>query len=148
VLDPQPSQRVTSLTPDGVPARVDNLDRSPGRWGNPLSRVLGRAAPWENPQIMVVEGQEGMDIRTRGTQYQTVLCVKICRTASLCVERCHDFHLYTHFLLSSKRPNTRSNHDMALSYLIFSYLIFSQLKDTPSRRGKQIVLEYRKRTIY
>jgi len=56
---------------------------------------------------------------------------------------CHDFHLYTHFLLSSKRPNTCSNHDMA-----FSYLIFSHLKVTPSRRGKQIVLEYRQRTIY
>jgi len=67
-----------------------------------------------------------------------------------------------HFLLSSKRPNIRSNHDMALSHLIFSYLIFSYLifsylifsylifsylifshKVTPSRRGKQIVLEYR-----
>jgi len=34
---------------------------------------------------------------------------------------CHDFHLYTHFLLSSKRPNIRSNHDMALSYLIISF---------------------------
>jgi len=52
------------------------------------------------------------------------------------------------FLLSSKRPNTRSNHDMVLSYLIFSYLIFSHFKVTPSRRGKQIVLEYRQRTIY
>ena len=47
------------------------------------------------------------------------------------------------FLLSSKRPNTRSNHDIALSYLILSYLIFSHFKVTPSRRGKQIVLEYR-----
>jgi len=37
------------------------------------------------------------------------------------------------FLLSSKRPNIRSNHDMALSYLIFSYLIFSHFKVTPSR---------------
>ena len=52
------------------------------------------------------------------------------------------------FLLSPKRPNTRSNHDMALSYLILSYLIlsyliFSHFKVTPSRRGKQIVLENR-----
>jgi len=39
-------------------------------------------------------------------------------------ETCHDFHIFTHFLLSSKRPNTRSNHDMALSYLILSYLFF------------------------
>ena len=61
MLDPQPSQQVTSLTPDGVPARVDNPNHCPGRRGNPLSRVLGRAAPWENPQIMVVEGQEGME---------------------------------------------------------------------------------------
>jgi len=61
---------------------------------------------------------------------------------------CHDFHLFTYFVLSSKCPNTCSNHDMALSYLIFSYLIFSHFKVTPSRRGKQIVLEYRSRTIY
>jgi len=59
------------------------------------------------------------------------------------VGNCHDFHLFTHFLLSSKCPNTRSNHDMALSYLILSYLFFSHFKVTPSRRGKQIVLEYR-----
>jgi len=52
------------------------------------------------------------------------------------------------FVLSSKRPNTCSNHDMALSYLILSYPFFSHFKVTPSRRGKQIVLEYRKRTIY
>ena len=34
----------------------------------------------------------------------------------------------THFLLSSKRPNTRSNHDMALSlsYLILPYLFTLQ----------------------
>ena len=66
---------------------------------------------------------------------------------------CHDFHQFTHFLRSSKRPNTHSNHDMALSYLtlsylILSYLIFSHFKVTPSRRRKQIVLEYRQRTIY
>jgi len=66
VLDPQPSQRVTPLTPDGVPARVDNLNCRPDRRGNPLSQVLGRAAPWENPQIMVVEGQEGMSRPPRG----------------------------------------------------------------------------------
>jgi len=41
------------------------------------------------------------------------------------------FTFFTHFLLSSKRPNTHSNHDMALSYLIFSHF-----KVTPSRRGK------------
>ena len=52
------------------------------------------------------------------------------------------------YLLSSKCPNTRSNHDMVLSYLILSYLIFSHFKVTPSRRGKQIALEYRQRTIY
>jgi len=34
---------------------------------------------------------------------------------------CHDFHLFTYFLLSSKHPNTCSNHDMALSYLILSF---------------------------
>jgi len=59
--------------------------------------------------------------------------------------RCHDFHLFTHFLLSSKRPNTRSNHDMALSYL---FLSFHTSKVTPSRRGKQIVLGKLWRTIY
>jgi len=47
--------------------------------------------------------------------------------------------------LSSKRPNTRSNHDMALSYLILS---FHTSKSHKSRRGKQIVLEYQRRTIY
>jgi len=36
-------------------------------------------------------------------------------------KKCHNFHLFTYFLLSSKRPNTRSNHDMALSYLILSF---------------------------
>ena len=46
---------------------------------------------------------------------------------------CHDFHLFTYFLLSPKRPNTHSNHDMALSFLIFPYLIFSHFKVTPSR---------------
>ena len=44
------------------------------------------------------------------------------------------------YFLSSKRPNTHSNHDMALSYLIFP---FSKTQVTPSRQGKQIVLEYR-----
>ena len=31
------------------------------------------------------------------------------------------FSPFTYFLLSSKRPNTCSNHDMALSYLILSF---------------------------
>ena len=59
---------------------------------------------------------------------------------------CHDFHHFIYFLLfllSPKRPNTRSNHDMALSHLILSYLFFSHFKVTPSRQGKQIVLENR-----
>jgi len=34
-----------------------------------------------------------------------------------CPTPCHDFHFFTYFLLSSKRPNTSSNHDMVLSYL-------------------------------
>jgi len=39
---------------------------------------------------------------------------------------CHDFHpFFTYFFLSSKHPNARSNHNMALSYLILSYLLFS-----------------------
>jgi len=45
--------------------------------------------------------------------------------------RCHDFHsFYSFFFLSLKRPNTCSNHDMALSYLILSYLSFSHFKVT------------------
>ena len=59
---------------------------------------------------------------------------------------CHDFHiLYLPFSLSSKRPNTRSNHDMALSYLFF---LFTLQSHTRQRQGKQIVLEYQYRTIY
>jgi len=42
-------------------------------------------------------------------------------TSTLPATFCHDFHLFTYFLLSSKRSNTRSNHDMALSYLILSF---------------------------
>jgi len=61
------------------------------------------------------------------------------------LRECHDFHHFTHFLLSLKRPNTRSNHDMALSYLILPFLIlsFHTSKVTSSRRGKQIVLKNR-----
>jgi len=48
--------------------------------------------------------------------------------------------------LSPKRPNTRSNHDMALSYFIlsFPYLIFSHFKSHKERRRKQIVLQYQR----
>jgi len=52
------------------------------------------------------------------------------------VDECHNFHLFTYFFLSSKRPNTRSNHDMALSYLILSYLFSSHFKVTRRRTGK------------
>jgi len=54
---------------------------------------------------------------------------------------CHDFHFHTHFLLSSKRPNTRSNHDMALSYLIFyllSYLFTLQSHTIKTRKADSI----------
>ena len=51
---------------------------------------------------------------------------------------CHDFHLYTHFLLSSKRPNTRSNHDMALSYLFLSYLFTLQSHTIKTRKADSI----------
>ena len=66
---------------------------------------------------------------------------------------CHDFHIFTSlFLLSSKCPNTRSNHDMALSYLILSFLIFSSffftLQVTQIKtREKQIVLRYKDRGL-
>jgi len=40
------------------------------------------------------------------------------------------------FLLSSKRPNTRSNHDMALSYLIFSYLFTLQSHTIKTRKSR------------
>jgi len=53
---------------------------------------------------------------------------------------CHNFHRFTHFFLSPKHPNTRSNHDMILSYLIFS---FHTLRSHEEELGKQIVLEYR-----
>jgi len=49
------------------------------------------------------------------------------------------FTLFTHFFLSSKRPNTCSNHDMVLSYLIFS---FHTSRSHEEELGKQIVLEY------
>ena len=39
---------------------------------------------------------------------------------------CHDFHPFYLFSLRPKHPNTRSNHDMALSYLILSYLFTLQ----------------------
>ena len=56
---------------------------------------------------------------------------------------CHDFHLYTHFLLSSKRPNTRSNHDMALSYLILSYLFTLQSHTIKTRKADNIEIPTR-----
>ena len=48
---------------------------------------------------------------------------------------CHDFHLFSLklFLLSPKRPNTCSNRDMALSYLILSYLTLFFLILSPLR---------------
>jgi len=55
----------------------------------------------------------------------------------LCSQRwCHDFHLFTHYFLSLKRPNTRSNHDMALSYLILSYLFFFTLQSHTKKTRK------------
>jgi len=51
---------------------------------------------------------------------------------------CHDFHIFTYFLLSSKRPNTCSNHDMALSYLILSYLFTFQSHTIKTRKADSI----------
>jgi len=48
------------------------------------------------------------------------------------------FTFFTHFLLSSKRPNTRSNHDMALSYLILSYLFTLQSHTIKTRKADSI----------
>ena len=54
------------------------------------------------------------------------------------------FTIFIHFLLSPKRPNTHSNRDMVLSYLILSYLIFPYLflssSHTNQDKEKQIVL--------
>ena len=47
-------------------------------------------------------------------------------TLCLNTHMCHDFHLFAYFLLSSKRPNTCSNHDIGiiLSFLILSFSHF------------------------
>jgi len=43
------------------------------------------------------------------------------------VPECHDFHPFSlTYFLSSKCPNTCSNHDMVFSYLILSYLFTLQ----------------------
>ena len=49
---------------------------------------------------------------------------------------CHDFHLFLLIFLSSKCPNTHSNHDMALSYLIPTILSFLKLQVTPIKTRK------------
>jgi len=49
---------------------------------------------------------------------------------------CHNFHLFNHFLLSSKCPNTHSNHDIFLSHPL-SYplhFIFQTLSHTNKNR--------------
>jgi len=80
-----------------------------------------------NPDVIHESLQEQMQKflinPLQSTQISTVIVI----------DACHDFHIFTHFLLSSKRPNTRSNHDMALSYLILSFLFLSHFKVTPSR---------------
>jgi len=51
------------------------------------------------------------------------------------------FTFLTHFLLSSKCPNTRSNHDMALSYLssyLLSYLFTLQSHTIKTRKADSI----------
>jgi len=48
------------------------------------------------------------------------------------------FTFFTHFLLSSKHPNTRSNHDMALSFLILSYPFTLQSHTIKTRKTDSI----------
>jgi len=63
-----------------------------------------------------------------------ILCCCVTVALYLILSR---FSLSTHYFSKSlKRPNTRSNHDMALSYLILSYLIFSHFKVTQRKTGK------------